>query len=145
MTKSGTRWRTGGSSARGLRISAATRPLTSWWTCSATGRTAVSESCWPSTRNSLTPTGRGEYGPPSLADIGGEWIVLSDRTQINPGSLGELRQSVRGLYSVPFNETTKRVVMTATVTAPEQPVVTLAKWDVRGIRQVLSHCEAIRP
>ena len=93
----------------------------------------------------IDPDKEGAYGPPSLATIGGVWIVLSDRTQINEGSMGEMRQSVRGLYSVPFNESAKRLVMTATVKGPGQPIFTLAKWDVRGIRQVLSHCQAIRP
>ena len=93
----------------------------------------------------IDPEKEGEYGPPSLADIGGEWILLSDRTQINGGSMGELRQAIRGLYSVPFNETTKRMVMTATISTPGQPIVTVAKWDVRGIRLVMSHCETIRP
>ena len=73
-----------------------------------------------------------KYCPPSLETIAGTWIVLSDRTQINEGSIGELRQSIRNIYSVAFNESTKRLTMTATVKGPEQPVVTLAKWDVRG-------------
>ena len=59
--------------------------------------------------------------------------------------MGELSQSIRGLYSVPFNETTKRLVLTATVKGPEQLIITLAKWDSAGTRQVLSHCQAIWP
>ena len=93
----------------------------------------------------IDPEKESKYGAPSLADIVGEWIVLSDRTEINEGSMGELRQAIRGLYSVPFNETTTREVMTATITAPGQPVVTVAKWDIAGIRLVRSHCEAVRP
>ncbi len=93
----------------------------------------------------IDPDKEGKYGPPSLADIVGDWIVLSDRTQINDGSMGELRQAIRGLYSVPFNEETTRMVMTATIIGPGQPIVTVAEWDVSGIRLVRSHCEAIRP
>ncbi|MCY4558782.1 MAG: hypothetical protein OXF79_20870 [Chloroflexi bacterium] len=93
----------------------------------------------------IDPEKETKYGPPSLADIEGEWIVLSDRTQINPGAMGELRPAVRGLYSVPFNKSQKRVVMTATISEPGQPTVAVAKWDVDGIRLVTSHCEALRP
>ncbi len=96
-------------------------------------------------QESIDPENKSKYGPPSLADIVGDWIVLSDRTQINDGSMGELRQAIRGLYSVPVNETGKRMVMTATITAPGQPIITVAKWDVEGIRLVRSHCESIRP
>ncbi|MCY4560243.1 MAG: hypothetical protein OXF79_28580 [Chloroflexi bacterium] len=93
----------------------------------------------------IDPEKGSKYGPPSLADIVGDWIVLSDRTQINNGSMGELRQAIRNLYSIPVNETGKRMVMTATIYGPGQPMVTVAKWDVRGIRLVRSHCESIRP
>lgn len=92
----------------------------------------------------IDPDKQPKYGPPSLADIGGEWIVLSDRTQINPGSLGELRMAIRELYAQPFEVGAKRPVMTATITRPGQPALTVAKWDITGIRQVLSHCQAIQ-
>lgn len=92
----------------------------------------------------IDPDEWSKYGLPPLDSIGGEWIVLSDRTQINPGSLGELRRAVRETFSQPFEVGTKRAVMTATITRPGQPALMVAKWDITGIRQVLSHCQAIR-
>lgn len=92
----------------------------------------------------INPEKPPKYGPPPLANIGGEWILLSDRTEINPGSLGELRMAIREVFSQPFEVGAKRPVLTATITSPGQPVHTVAKWDITGIGLVLSHCQAIR-
>lgn len=94
--------------------------------------------------DTINPEKPPKYGPPPLANIGGEWILLSDRTEINPGSLGELRMAIREVFSQPFEVGAKRPVLTATITSPGQPVHTVAKWDITGIRLVLSHCQAIR-
>lgn len=92
----------------------------------------------------INPEKPPKYGPPPMANIGGEWILLSDRTEINPGSLGELRMAIREVFSQPFEVGAKRPVLTATITSPGQPVHTVAKWDITGIGLVLSHCQAIR-
>ena len=92
----------------------------------------------------INPDKPPKYGPPSLADIGGEWLVLSDRTEINPGSLGELRMAIREVFAQPFEVGAKRPVLTATITSPGQPVHTVAKWNITGIRLVMSHCQAVR-
>ena len=92
----------------------------------------------------IAPDQRFPHGPPSLATIAGTWIVLSDRTQINSGSLGELRHTIRQVYSPQFATAGTRPMMRATVTRPDQSAIIVAKWGIAGIRQVLSHCEAIR-
>ena len=92
----------------------------------------------------IVPDQRFPHGPPSLATIAGTWIVLSDRTQINSASLGELRRTIRRAYLPQFATPGTRPMMRATVTRPDQAAVIVAKWDIAGIRQVLSHCEAIQ-
>ena len=92
----------------------------------------------------IDPDQRLPHGPPALATITGAWLVLSDRTQINQGSLGELRRAINRSYSPDFATASTRPVMTATIKGPGQPVVTVAKWNIAGIRQMLSHCQAIR-
>ena len=92
----------------------------------------------------IDPDQRPPHGSPSLITISGTWMVLSDRTQINAGSLGELGRAVQRTYSGPFDTGDTRPVMTATIKGPGQPVITVAKWNIEGIRQVLSHCTAIR-
>lgn len=92
----------------------------------------------------ISPDQQSPYGPPSLATISADWIALSDRTQINAGSLGELRREINQAYSPQFTTGDTRPVMTATVKGPDQPAIIVAKWDIAGIRQVLSHCRAIR-
>lgn len=91
----------------------------------------------------INPDQRSPHGPPSLGTISGVWLVLSDRTQINQGSLGELRATIRRAYPPEFPVVGTRPVMTAIIRGPGQPVVTDAKWDIAGIHQVLSHCKAI--
>ncbi len=92
---------------------------------------------------SIVPDKWSKFGSPPQATITGYWVVLSDRTQINSGSLGELRMAIRELYAAPFDDQDKRPAMTATIKGPGQPVFTIAKWDITGIRQVMSHCKAI--
>ena len=92
----------------------------------------------------IKPDKRTPYGPPSLDTISATWLVLSDRTQINQGSLGELRAAIRRAYSHPFDTGDTRPVMTATIKGPDQPAIIVAKWDIEGIRQILSHCEVVR-
>ncbi len=92
----------------------------------------------------IDPEKRSPHDLPPLDTISGTWLVLSDRTQINQGSLGQLRGTIRRVYSPQFATAGTRPVMTATIKGPDQPAVTVAKWDIAGIRQVLSHCQAIR-
>jgi len=92
----------------------------------------------------ITPDQPPLYGPPVLDNITGTWLVLSSRTQIYGGALGELRPIIRRNYSPRFDTGETRPVMTASIIRPDQPTSAWAKWDIGGIRQVLSHCEAIR-
>lgn len=92
----------------------------------------------------VNPDNPPRHRAPSLGTITGTWLLLFDRTQIYGGALGELRATIRRLYSPQFDTGDTQPVMTATIKEPDQPVITVAKWHIAGIRQVLSHCAAIR-
>ena len=74
--------------------------------------------------------------------MGGIWVVLSDnRVQLNARALGELRRAYKESWpDTLFTEDPLRMAV-ATVKAPVQPAPVVAKWEVRGLLRVMSHCD----
>ena len=81
------------------------------------------------------------YGYPQLGELAANWIVLSDRTQMNHSSIGELRSAHRNS----FVRASKRQMMSATVRVPEQPIIGAAKWNISGLNNIFGYCRGIRP
>ena len=81
------------------------------------------------------------YGPPILDTISREWYVISrQRTKMEAAGMGELRRAYRS-YS-PAEAGAR--VMTAIVKEPEQPAEAVAKWDISGLDNIMSHCASKR-